>query len=75
MVLYNNRDPTLEGGHSKKIGGVWNLKHETSSSKFYEILIKKELKVSDALYLKNLYNHIKMYLNAVTILLKYLLHY
>ena len=40
----NMRAPPLEGGHSTKIGGMWTLKHEISSPKFYEILIKTELK-------------------------------
>ena len=34
------RDPPLDGGHSTKIGGIWTLKHEIISRKFYEILIK-----------------------------------
>ena len=29
-VQTNRRDPTLEGGISKNIGGMWNLKHEIS---------------------------------------------
>ena len=37
----NRRAPPLEGGHSTKIGGMWTLKHETRSPKFYELLIKK----------------------------------
>ena len=45
---------------------MWNLKHEISSSKIYEILIKTELKDETSLDLKNFYNKIKMYLNAVT---------
>ena len=40
VVLYYKKDPPLEGGHYKKIGGMWNLKHEISSPKFYELLIK-----------------------------------
>ena len=47
---------------------MWTLKHEISSPKFYEILIKTELKVDTALDLKNFYKHIKMCLNAVNIL-------
>ena len=56
----------LEGGHSTKMCGMWTLKHEISSPKFYELLIKKELKGDTAMDLKNFFNHIKMYLNAVT---------
>ena len=40
VVPTNRRDPPLEGEHSTKIGGMWTLKHEISSPKFYEILIK-----------------------------------
>ena len=32
--------PPLEGGHNTKIGGMWTIKHEIVSPKFYEILIK-----------------------------------
>ena len=66
VVPDNRRAPPFEVWHSTKIGGMWNLKHEISSSKFYEILIKAELKGDTALYLKIFYNHIKMCLNAVT---------
>ena len=43
-VPYNRRDTPLEGGDSTKIGGMWILKHDISSPKFYELLIKTELK-------------------------------
>ena len=56
----------MEGGHSIKIGGMWTLKHEISSPKFYELLIKTKIKGDTALYLKNFFKHIKMSLNAVT---------
>ena len=65
VVPDNMRVPPLEGGHSTKIFGMWNLKHEISSPKFYEILIKTELKGDTALDFKNFYNHIKMCLNEV----------
>ena len=65
-ILDNRRYPPLEGGHSTKIGGMWNLKHEISSPKLYELLIKTELKVETPLDLNNFFNHIKMCLNAVT---------
>ena len=45
---------------------MWTLKHEISSPRLYELLIKTELKGDTALDLNNLYNHIKMSLNAVT---------
>ena len=73
LVSANRRAPPLEGGHSIKICGMWTLKHEISSSKFYELLVKTELKVSTDLYLKNFYNHINMCLNEVTRLREYLL--
>ena len=44
---------------------MWDLKHEISSPKFYEIIIKIELKGDTSLDLNNFYNHLKMYLNAV----------
>ena len=56
-----------------KIGGMWNLKYEIISPKFYEILIKTELKGDTALDIKNFYNHINTCLNAVTRLREYLL--
>ena len=66
VVRTNMRDKPLEGISSNKIGGMWTLKHEISSPKFYELLINKELKVDTALDLKNFFNHINMCLYAVT---------
>ena len=40
LVPIKRRDPSLEGGHYTKIGGMWTLKHEINSPKFYDILIK-----------------------------------
>ena len=40
-VQSNRRAPPLEGGHSTNIGGMWTLKHEIISPKFYELLIMK----------------------------------
>ena len=40
LVPANNNSPPLEGGNYKKIGGVWTLKHDIRSPKFYELLIK-----------------------------------
>ena len=68
LVPANRRAPSLEGVDSTKIGGMWTLKHEISSPKFYEILIKTELKGDTSLDIKNFYNHIKMCLNAMTTL-------
>ena len=66
MVLANRRATSLFGGKSKNIGSMWTLKHDISSPKFYELLIKIELKVCTDLDLNNFYNHIEMCLNAVT---------
>ena len=74
-VHTNKRAPPLEGGISENIGGMWTLKHDISSPRFYELLIKIELKGETALDLKNFYNHIKMSLNAVTRLKVDLFHY
>ena len=40
VVPANRRFPPLEGGNFTKIGGMWTLKHEIISPKFYELLIK-----------------------------------
>ena len=64
LVPANKRAPPLEGGNFKNNGGMWTLKHETISSKLYELLTKTDLKVDTALDLKNLYNRINMCLNA-----------
>ena len=65
VVPSNRRAPSLEGEHSTKIGGMMTLKHEISSSKFYELLTKRELKGYTTLDIKNFYNHINMCPNAV----------
>ena len=66
MLLTNRRDPPLEGVHYTKIGGMWSLKYEIRSPKFYELLVKTEIKGHTTLDLKNFFKHIKMCLNAVT---------
>ena len=66
MVPSNNKFPPLYGVNSTKIGGIWTIKRDIISPKFYELLIKTELKEDTALDIKKLYNHIKMYLNAMT---------
>ena len=68
VVPAYRRDPPLDGGKSAKNGGMWTLKHDISSPNSYELLIKTEIKVDTALDLKKFYNHIKMCINAVTIL-------
>ena len=62
----NRRSPPLEGGNPTKIGGMLTLKNDIISPTCYELLIKIELKVDTALDIKDLFNHIKMCLNAVT---------
>ena len=75
-VVPTNRVATpLEGDHSTKMGCMWTLKHDIISPKFYEILLKTELKGDTALDIKNFFNHIKMCLNAVTRLRENLLTY
>ena len=66
IVPDNRRASPLVGGQFTEIGGMWNLKHEISSPKFYELLTKKELKGDTDIYPKNFYNHINMCLNEAT---------
>ena len=66
MVPNNKRAPPLDGGYSTKSFGMWNLKQEIRSPKFYELLVNTELKGDTALDLNNFFNHIYMCLNAVT---------
>ena len=40
LVPDNIRAPPLDSERSMKTGGVWNIKHEIRSPKFYEFLIK-----------------------------------
>ena len=44
LVPTNKRALPLEVEHSTKIRGMWTLKHDIRSPKFYELLIKTELK-------------------------------
>ena len=44
VVPANRRAPPLDCGHSTKIGGMWNLKHDIRSTKLYELLIKIKVK-------------------------------
>ena len=41
VVPANQKAPPLEGGNSTKNGYLWTLKHDISSTKFYELLINK----------------------------------
>ena len=56
VVPSNKKAPPLEGGHSTKNCGMWNIKHDISSPKFYKLLIKIELKGDTTMDLKNFYN-------------------
>ena len=40
VVLDNRSYPPLDDGKSTKIGDMWTQKHDISSPKFYELLIK-----------------------------------
>ena len=73
MVPAKNNAPQLEGGHSTKIGGVWRLKHEIISPKFYELLINKYLKGDTDMELKSFYSYINMCINAAIRLQEYIL--
>ena len=39
-VLDNKKVPPLEGGDYSKCFGMWNIKHDIISPKFYELIIK-----------------------------------
>ena len=66
VVPDNDKAPPFEGGNSANSGGIWNLKHEISSPKLYEHLIKTELKGDTDLDPKDSYKHINMCLNTAT---------
>ena len=68
VVHTNRKVPLLQGRHYQKIRGMWNLKHEISSPKFYELFIKTKIKGDTDLYLNNFYNYTMMFLNEVKIL-------
>ena len=70
MVLAKKKYPPLEYGHFTKIGGMWNLKHEITSQKIYELLIKIELKGDTDLDINKFYNHINICINALNILIE-----
>ena len=50
---------------------MWTLKHDIISLKFYQVVIATELKSDTYMDLKNLYNHITLFLNGVTRLREY----
>ena len=66
VVPDNKKYPQLEGGNSMKIGDMWNIKHDISSPKLYELIINTYLKLDTVIDLNNFYNHIKICLNEVT---------
>ena len=41
VVPTTRRDTPSDGGQSTKIGGMWTLKHDISSPRFYKITTKK----------------------------------
>ena len=41
VISDNNMAPLLGGGHYTKNRGIWTLKYEIRSPKFYEIFINK----------------------------------
>ena len=53
VVPANKRAPPLEGGNYMKIGGMWNIKHENISPKFYKLIINTQLKGNTDLDLNN----------------------
>ena len=66
VVTTDNKSPPLEGVHSTKNVGMWNLKHKIIPPKLYELLIKTQLKGYTDMDLNKLYNYINMCLNVVT---------
>ena len=62
----NKKSPPLEGGHYTKISVTRTLKHEISLPKFYELLMKTELKGDNDMDLNKFYNQIKVCINMVT---------
>ena len=54
VVSTNKKYSPLEGGNSTKHCDMWTLKHEISSPKFYELLVKTEIKGDTSMYLKSL---------------------
>ena len=45
----------MGGGQYTEIGGMWNLKHDIISTKFYELHIKTKLIGDNAMDLKKFY--------------------
>ena len=66
VVPDNKKATPLEGGCFTKIGGMWTLKHDIISPKFYEIFIKTWIKGDTDIYLKYFYKYINTCINAVT---------
>ena len=62
----NRRAPPLDSEHFTKTFGMWNLKYKIGSPKLQELLINTELKGDTAMDLKNFYNNIKVFINALT---------
>ena len=64
-TTYNRKSPPLEVCHSHKSSGMWNIKHEIISPKFYGIFIKKYLKGENDINLKKFYNTVNICPNVV----------
>ena len=43
------KSPPPEDGHNHKTGGIWTIKHEIISPKFYKLLITIDLKEDTAI--------------------------
>ena len=65
VVPANKKARQLKGGHYTKIGGMWTIKHDIITPKFYELLINTELRGDTDIDLKNFYKHTNMYINLV----------
>ena len=64
-VVHGNRKvPPLEGENYQKIGGMWTLKHDISSQKLYELIIKTDIKGYTDIDTKCFYNHTNMCINV-----------
>ena len=75
LVPDNNKAPPPEGRTYTEIGVICNIEHDMISPKWYELLIKTQLKGNTALDLNNFHKQLKVCLNAVNRLREYLLTY
>ena len=54
QLVDTSKATPIEGGQYQNIGGIWTLKHDTISLKFFELLLKLNLKGYNDLDLNNL---------------------